>query len=216
MLWTRGYKVLSSTAREKNLSLFRTAASGDLSNHSVLAESLHREIKRAGTKSFFSISDYFCCLATTAEVRVWVEEENARFVGRFEFRIGEKILVSVVNKKQQAARKRLLNFFIDRSEWIKQDIVQVVSELAGSMYPGPNRHPVDPRSVSTLVFFAFIKWKPWLFVVMCIGVENCWGGITGASVLNRIETLCCVIIICHVIFTLLEWWSRPLNLVKPW
>ena len=27
--------------------------------------------------------------------------------------------------------------------------VQVVSsELAGSMYPGPNRHPVDPRSVS--------------------------------------------------------------------
>ena len=51
-------------------------------------------------------------------------------------------------KKQQAARIRLLNFFIDRSEWIKHDIVQVVSELAGSMYPGPNRHPVDPRSVS--------------------------------------------------------------------
>ena len=29
---------------------------------------------------------------------------------------------------------------------------QVGSELAGSMYPGPNRHPVDPRSVSILLY----------------------------------------------------------------
>ena len=37
--------------------------------------------------------------------------------------------------------------------------VQVVSsELAGSMYPGPNRHPVDPRSVSISITQTII-WR---------------------------------------------------------
>ena len=100
------------------------------------------------------------------------------------------------------------------------------------MYPGPNRHPVDPRSVSNFIFALIIHQEReicrhsimltslnlrelWLFAVLS-GLGLLGWGITGASVLNRIETLCCVIIICLVIFTLLEWWSGLLNLVKPW
>ena len=83
------------------------------------------------------------------------------------------------------------------------------------MYPGPNRHPVDPRSVSSLVYILEIyidlrdilrkkKTKCWLFGVLSVPL-NCWvGDYRGASDLNRIERLRCIIIICLVTLTLLE------------
>ena len=95
---------LIPNCERRTLSLFCTPPIGDLSNHSVLAESFASGNQMSGRalncSSLFQIA---CAVLLQLLKRVRVEEKDARFV-RFEFRIVEKILVLVVNKKQQVAR----------------------------------------------------------------------------------------------------------------